>query len=227
MLTTTRVSVSGLACAFVVMAFPAVAEDAVKGDVYTLGICPVSGEPLGSMGDPIVIGHEGREIRFCCAGCQPRFEAKPEKYLPDVNARMIEDQKPFYPLEKDIVTGEPLPEDPVNYIHKNRLFRFASKESLAKFEENPAPFCETLDQAVIEAQNASYPLETCVISGQELGSMGEPINYVVANRLVKFCCAGCDKTFEEMPAQHLAKIYGGEKGNAGGSSKKSEGSDHK
>ena len=38
------------------------------------------------MGDPIVITHEGREVRFCCAGCVPKFKAEPAKYLAMLDA---------------------------------------------------------------------------------------------------------------------------------------------
>ncbi len=49
--------------------------------VAAVGICPVSGEKLGSMGDPYVYVHEGREIKFCCDNCLPKFKKDPEKYL--------------------------------------------------------------------------------------------------------------------------------------------------
>lgn len=48
---------------------------------YPLGTCLVSGEELGSMGDPTVINHAGREIKFCCDSCVPKFKKDPEKYL--------------------------------------------------------------------------------------------------------------------------------------------------
>ena len=48
---------------------------------YPLTTCLVSGKALGSMGDPYVIVHEGQEIKFCCAGCEPSFKKDPSKYL--------------------------------------------------------------------------------------------------------------------------------------------------
>ena len=48
---------------------------------YRLETCPVSGEKLGSMGEPVVIQHEGREIKFCCDSCVPKFKKDPVKYL--------------------------------------------------------------------------------------------------------------------------------------------------
>lgn len=52
---------------------------------YPLDTCLVSGEKLGSMGEPIVIIHEGQEIRFCCDACVPKFKKDPAKYLSKLN----------------------------------------------------------------------------------------------------------------------------------------------
>lgn len=40
-------------------------------------LCPVSHEELGSMGEPFVFHHEGREVRLCCKMCREDFEADP------------------------------------------------------------------------------------------------------------------------------------------------------
>lgn len=48
---------------------------------YPLSTCVVSGEALGSMGQPIIIHHEGVEVRLCCKGCVKKFNADPAKYL--------------------------------------------------------------------------------------------------------------------------------------------------
>ncbi len=48
---------------------------------YPLDVCVVSGQKLGSMGDPVVITHEGQEVRFCCGGCVATFNEGPAKYL--------------------------------------------------------------------------------------------------------------------------------------------------
>jgi YHS domain-containing protein len=54
-------------------------QSAVKH--YPLETCLVSGEKLGSMGDAIVMNHEGQEIKFCCDSCIPKFKKDPSKYL--------------------------------------------------------------------------------------------------------------------------------------------------
>lgn len=58
---------------------PAAAAGPAK--TYPLDVCIVSGEKLGSMGDPIVLVHEGQEVKFCCKSCKPDFEKEPAKFL--------------------------------------------------------------------------------------------------------------------------------------------------
>lgn len=52
---------------------------------YPLDTCVVSGEKLGEMGKPVVIGYEGREIKFCCADCPKTFKKDPAKYLKKID----------------------------------------------------------------------------------------------------------------------------------------------
>lgn len=44
-------------------------------------ICPVSGEPLGSMGAPVKVHVNGRDVFICCQGCDHALLTEPEKYL--------------------------------------------------------------------------------------------------------------------------------------------------
>ncbi len=48
---------------------------------YPLDSCIVSGNTLGSMGDPITLVHEGQQVKFCCKPCVKKFKANPGKYL--------------------------------------------------------------------------------------------------------------------------------------------------
>lgn len=62
-----------------------------SADTYPLKTCVVSGEDLGSMGDPLVIWHQvedqpDREVRLCCERCEGRFNSNPEKYLAKLDA---------------------------------------------------------------------------------------------------------------------------------------------
>lgn len=43
--------------------------------------CPVTGEPLGSMGVPLKVAVGDREVFVCCKGCEKPLKNDPEKYL--------------------------------------------------------------------------------------------------------------------------------------------------
>jgi hypothetical protein len=44
-------------------------------------LCPVTGKPLGSMGDPVTVTVDGRRFRLCCEGCETPLRRNPAKYL--------------------------------------------------------------------------------------------------------------------------------------------------
>jgi hypothetical protein len=52
-----------------------------KPKPYPLKTCITDDEKLGSMGDPVVLVYEGREIKLCCEGCKPDFKKDPAKYI--------------------------------------------------------------------------------------------------------------------------------------------------
>ena len=51
-----------------------------------------------------------------------------------------------------------------------------------------------------------YPLDTCVVTGKKLNSMGEPYAYEFEGKKVYFCCEGCKEDFNADPKKYLAKI---------------------
>lgn len=56
-----------------------------------------------------------------------------------------------------------------------------------------------------------YPLTTCIISGDKLGSMGDAVVVVREGREIKFCCKGCIKDFDKNPAAYIKQIEAAEK----------------
>ena len=65
------------------------------------------------------------------------------------------------------------------------------------------------NEAVIAEQLPTYPLSVCLASGEELGSMGDPITIVHEGQEIKFCCDSCLPKFKKDPAKYLAKLHGG------------------
>jgi hypothetical protein len=49
-------------------------------------VCPVSEEPLGSMGKPVEVTVKGRVVFLCCDGCEADLKANPDKYLEQLDA---------------------------------------------------------------------------------------------------------------------------------------------
>ena len=43
--------------------------------------CPVTGLPLNAMGGPLPVVVLGRRVFICCAGCEGKLQANPQKYL--------------------------------------------------------------------------------------------------------------------------------------------------
>jgi len=67
------------------------------------------------------------------------------------------------------------------------------------------------DAAWLAQARKDYPLKTCVISKEELGTMGEATDLIYRvdgqpDRLVRFCCESCIKDFKKDPATALKRI---------------------
>ena len=79
----------------------------------------------------------------------------------------------------------------------------AAKPAPSAAQAKPVESVSTVD--VVHVQKPSYPLKTCVISGEEL-KVGETVDYVAKDRLVRLCCNDCKTEFEKNPAAALKKI---------------------
>jgi hypothetical protein len=60
--------------------------------------------------------------------------------------------------------------------------------------------------APIDPSAKPYPLKTCVVSGEELGKMGEPFRFSYKGQEIKLCCKGCEKDFNKDPEKYLQKL---------------------
>ncbi|WP_395750103.1 YHS domain-containing protein [Prosthecobacter sp.] len=54
--------------------------------------------------------------------------------------------------------------------------------------------------------NKPYPLKVCLVTGNDLNSMGGPVSTVYNGQEIKFCCKPCLKKFEANPSKYLAKL---------------------
>jgi YHS domain-containing protein len=203
-----------MAAGLVMAAEPEVgADEKAKKDAYRLKICIVSGEQLGSMGEPFVYEYEGREVRFCCEGCVKRFEQNPEAYMNRMDEVIIASELTDYPLETCVVRGDSLGKmgEPVDYVYDNHLVRFCCKGCIKAFEKEPDKYMAIIEKAreakAAERSPKPYPLDTCLVSGGKLGSMGEPVTYVYDGQELQFCCAGCVPQFEKAPEKYMEQLH--------------------
>ena len=175
---------------------------------YLLDTCPITGKPLDSMGGVVIEVIDGREVRFCCAGCPPKFKADKEAKFKEIDAKMIAQQLPYYPLDVCVISGEPLDIKgaSVDFVYGNRLFRVCCNDCKAEFLQDPAKYVPELDEAIIKKQKRKYPLKTCVIGKGALDGMGSPDYMIVGNRLVQLCCAGCRPEVLKDPLKVFAEI---------------------
>ncbi|MSR70350.1 MAG: hypothetical protein EXS17_08410 [Phycisphaerales bacterium] len=192
-----------------------------KGACYPLATCPVSGKPLDKDSVAFVIEdstnplNDGREIRFCCPKCVASFTAEPQKFLPAIDAAIIEQQRPFYPLIKCIVMTEddlPLPgsEDAGKLrelVVLNDLVRVCCPGCIKKIKKDPAKFVAIIDAAAIAAQKKNYALTTCPVSGEALEP--DATEVVIGERLVRLCCGGCADKAKQNPGAIYAKLDAG------------------
>lgn len=185
------------------------AEDAavVKAQLpsYPLDKCAVSGEALGSMGDPIDLVVEGKLVRLCCKGCAKPVRKDPAKFVAKVDEAVVAAQAKSYPLKKCLISGEPVDSmgGPLNLVHGTRLVQLCCKGCKKAFEKDPAKHMVRVDAALIEAQKKSYSLKTCVVSEEPLE---EPIDVLYGTQLVRLCCKGCKRGFDKEPTKFVAKL---------------------
>lgn len=179
------------------------------GDAFPLLSCPATGYRLGLMGDPVVITDRGREIRLCCDVCRLEINSKGDEYHEKIDREIIRQQKPFYPLTTCLVTGTPLEsgDGPVDFVYKNRLFRFHSEACIADFLKDPPRYVQLHEAAVRElAGRARSQPKLCPVNDQKLSEAEHPVSFVVGQQLVRLYSEQCVAEFESDPGRYLEKI---------------------
>lgn len=58
---------------------------------------------------------------------------------------------------------------------------------------------------------ASYPLKKCVVSNEDLGTMGKAVKVTHEGTDVYLCCKSCTKDFHKDAAKFVAKVKAAEK----------------
>lgn len=175
-------------------------------DAYYLRTCAMCWGLLGARGESIELTHVGRRVRVCSRQCLDEFQRDAKAGIARLDAVMIADQLPYYPLNTSLIDDRPLGAHPLDFIWGNRLFRAVDEGDRDKIITDPESAILKLDHAVIAAQVANYGMpDKCPVQGAILPT-DEKIDIVVANRMVRVCCFRCSRIVRDRPQQYLGMV---------------------
>lgn len=112
---------------------------------------------------------------------------------PAANEALIAAQKPTYPMNSCVACGKIWGEQdaPLDIVFQGRLVRLCNAECVKAFGAQAAKWFKVLDDQIIAAQAATYPLTHCPVTDEELDK--KPKYVVIGTRLVETCCGDCKK----------------------------------
>lgn len=122
------------------------------------------------------------------------------------DAAAIAAQMPYYTLADCPVCGKGVESagGARDVVQGGKLVRVCCDVCAAKLRENPEPIVAARDSALIVAQLASYPTDSCVVMGESINVMETPTNFIYGARLIRLCCDTCVEQFLEDPAPFIA-----------------------
>ena len=102
--------------------------------------------PNAGKGENIIVGN--RLVRTCCGQCARRVRRDPVKWLAQVDKGIVADQGAKYPLKVCVISGAPLPSEPVNVFIGSRLVEVATPQDALKAQQKPLETLAALDAAI-------------------------------------------------------------------------------
>lgn len=108
-------------------------------DFYPRDTCVVDGTKLDDFNRQDFV-FRNRLFRLCSEDCQKKLEQNPAKYFALVNRAVVEKQKARYPLNKCIVSGQPLGKSAVDHVVGNQLVRLADADQIEAFNKSPGEY---------------------------------------------------------------------------------------
>jgi YHS domain-containing protein len=203
---------------------PMTKEQLAAAAIAQQKFCPVSKQPLGSMGAPIVVELGGETVYVCCKGCIDAVRANPAKYLAgkqplkvipatNADAAAIDLQQVCPVMDEQLGSmGTPLKVIGLErdvYLCCKGCLKFLEKEPekyLAKLPALPNSEKPIVVKATKEDARFVAAQKTCPVMDEPLDAMGGPWKTVVAGRVVYLCCPGCAKKLHANPEVFLEKL---------------------
>jgi hypothetical protein len=107
---------------------------------YALATCPVSGEKLGGMGEPVNVVIDGTLVRLCCPKCAKKATADSAATVQKVRDAAYAAQKAKYAAKTCPVSGKELGTDAVDTMFGTTLVRTCCPKCVAAIEKDPAKY---------------------------------------------------------------------------------------
>jgi len=167
-------------------------------------ICPVTKQPLGSMGTPPKVDVNGEPVFICCKGCEKRLLDDPDKYLANLDNSAREEaadeelpQMDLPPIgAPEMVIEMELPDMQVP----------PEMETLEGDDDEAAAIAEAFANLSPADRALARKQKTCPVADMPLGSMGTPIKVDVDGQPVFICCEGCREDLLAEPAKYVTKL---------------------
>ena len=104
---------------------------------YPLTACPISGKPLGSMGEPhaLVVGNQ--LVKLCCKDCETGARAKIAAIGTQVQNEVATQQSPAYSAKVCPVSGNQITEKAALVVHGTSLVKLCCEGCLETFSQQP------------------------------------------------------------------------------------------
>ncbi len=214
---------------------PASEQQLAAAAIARQKICPVSGKPLGSMGDPVAVNVDGQTVYACCGGCVDAIKSNPSKYATgrpemivttatDADAALIAKQGTCPVMDESLGSmGQP-----IKVMIGDKPVFLCCKGCIKKIQAEPAKYLVMVYGNQMASEGASAPTtnitvtsathadaaliaqqKNCPVMDEPLGSMGDPIKVMVGEKPIFLCCKGCIKKIKADPVKYLAIVYGG------------------
>lgn len=156
--------------------------------------CPImkSPAPAGSP-EAVVAGHV---VRFCCHGCDEQFLKSPEKLLASMTGSQALAEFLFDPVSRMRINAS---EAKAERVYRGRRFYFFTAANAEAFDALPEVYA-----AVPSRENLVCPVMKNPVASHSAAS-GYADHGGVRHY---FCCAGCEKPFEQDPSKYVAAVAG-------------------
>ena len=194
-------------------------------------ICPVSGKPLGSMGQPVAVDVNGQTVYACCGGCVNAIKSNPAKFAagrPEitVTAATVADRALVAKQAKCPVMDEPLGSmgGPIKVMVGDKPIFLCCKGCIKKIQAEPAKYLakvygNQVQQSTIAADGEQLrpgvfkvtaaearfvaAQKKCPVMDEPLNAMGGPYRVNAKGKAIYICCPGCAKKIAAEPQKYL------------------------